>query len=247
MAKARPRTFLRRAMLVSLAFHLCAAMLLAFAPHATALRDDRTTEIIRTLPVTIARRSVFVAVTSRPLVATPRPPPARTVSPRHASAAPTALAAAPPPKRATRTSVEPVEAKPIRATQHAVILAPLVTVVVVPSPSATPSPSASASSSPAPAAVAVVQADMPPGGWGQSFAKPLVADDEALASLRASVHARAIATIEVDNSGHAIRVTLPQTLAADLRAEIEKRLLALQYVPAECNGLRCSGTLELAI
>jgi len=99
---------------------------------------------------------------------------------------------------------------------------------------------------------AVVQAaargiDVPPGGWGQSFEKPIVADDDALSAIRARYHAGAPIEIQVDESGRATRIVMPAGLADDVRAELEKRLLALRYVPAECNGLRCTGTLQLVL
>ncbi|MBD5656323.1 MAG: hypothetical protein IAI50_14255 [Candidatus Eremiobacteraeota bacterium] len=88
---------------------------------------------------------------------------------------------------------------------------------------------------------------MPPGGWGQSFEKPLIADDAALADLRSRYHARSAVTVDVDEAGHATRIVLPSGLTDDVRAEIEKRLRELRYVPAECNGLRCDGTLQILI
>lgn len=84
------------------------------------------------------------------------------------------------------------------------------------------------------------------GGWGQS-AKPLIEDDDELAKLRASAHATGRVSIEVDEKGNATRVTLPASLASELRAELEKEFLALHYVPAECNGLRCTGTLQVTL
>jgi hypothetical protein len=44
-----------------------------------------------------------------------------------------------------------------------------------------------------------------------------------------------------------MRVALPASLAADARTELERKLMEMRYVPAECNGLRCQGTLELVL
>ena len=111
----------------------------------------------------------------------------------------------------------------------------------------------SASASPAAAAPAQVAessahgVDVPPGGWGQSFDKPLVADEAALADIRSRYHGGTAVTIDVDEAGHATHVTLPSGLPDDVRAEIERRLREMRYVPAECNGLRCVGTLQITI
>ena len=106
----------------------------------------------------------------------------------------------------------------------------------------------------APAAAPPVQAaeasvhgiELPPGGWGQ-IDKPLIADEAALADIRSRYHAGSAVTIEVDEAGHAIRISLPDDLTGDARLELEKRLRELRYVPAECNGLRCGGTLQISI
>lgn len=114
-------------------------------------------------------------------------------------------------------------------------------------PTETPTP---AVATPAPARVVEASArgiDVPPGGWGQSFERPLVVDETALSELRAHYHAASTVTIEVDETGHAIRISLPAGLADDVRAELEKRLRELRYVPAECNGLRCTGTLQVLL
>ncbi len=90
---------------------------------------------------------------------------------------------------------------------------------------------------------------MPPGGWGQSFEKPLIADDAALSALRAEVHAATpiVAVVDVDDGGHVTHVTLPSSLDDDARADLERRLRELRFVPAECNGQRCDGTLQLLL
>ena len=88
--------------------------------------------------------------------------------------------------------------------------------------------------------------DAPNGGWGQS-AKPIVEDDDELVKLRAAAHASGKVSIEIDDRGNATRVTLPPSLSSDLRAELEKEFLAMHYLPAECNGLKCVGTLQLTL
>jgi hypothetical protein len=106
-------------------------------------------------------------------------------------------------------------------------------------PSASPEPTASA------AVVAAI--DAPIGGWGQDFHAPIVLDDEALAALRSRYHG-AVAHIEVDEDGHATSVTVAGGgLDADAVAEIQRHLMAVRYVPAERNGLRCAGAFDLHV
>lgn len=99
---------------------------------------------------------------------------------------------------------------------------------------------------PAPAATTQAVAEAPPGGWGQNFRDPVVLDENSLAQLRA--HYRGVvAHVDVDEDGHATRVSIEGSVDADARAEIERRILATRFVPAECNGLRCAATLELRV
>ncbi len=108
----------------------------------------------------------------------------------------------------------------------------------------TPQPPAA---SPTPALLAVRRGDVPPGGWGQTFERPLIADESALEALRARFRGTHAIRIEVDEAGRATRVTLPGSLPTDVRAALERELLELRYVPAECNGLRCGSTLQLSL
>ena len=119
-------------------------------------------------------------------------------------------------------------------------------------PAAAPAPA----SQPTAAAVALtssVQAasgrgyDSPNGGWGQNFERPLVADEGALNDLRSKYRFSATITVSVDEAGHATKVIFPNSVPAEARSEIEKRLTALHYVPAECNGLRCPASLSIVI
>jgi hypothetical protein len=89
--------------------------------------------------------------------------------------------------------------------------------------------------------------DSPNGGWGQYFERPIVADDAPLNDLRSKYHFSATITVNVDESGHATKVTFPNAVPTDVRPEIEKRLTTLRYVPAECNGLRCPASLAIVI
>jgi hypothetical protein len=55
------------------------------------------------------------------------------------------------------------------------------------------------------------------------------------------MHAR----ILVDERGHATAVTFLAALAdTESTEELRQKLLALIYVPAECDGLACAGTFD---
>ncbi len=53
--------------------------------------------------------------------------------------------------------------------------------------------------------------------------------------------------IDVDETGHATEVRFVGPVSdPGLEQDIRLTLLALHYVPADCNGLHCDGTLEIA-
>ena len=89
--------------------------------------------------------------------------------------------------------------------------------------------------------------EVPAGGWGQSFEHPLIADEGVLNDLRAKYHFGAAITVDVDQNGRAVKIDFPPAVPDDVREEIEKRLIALHYIPAECNGLRCAAPLSVKI
>ena len=74
----------------------------------------------------------------------------------------------------------------------------------------------------------------------------MLADPSDLAELKAKYHVAKI-TIQVDENGRAVRVVMPSGVPDDARDDIVQRLSALHYVPAECNGLRCAGTLTVTL
>lgn len=108
-------------------------------------------------------------------------------------------------------------------------------------------PTSAAPDTPVAVAVAPHDGDVAPGGWGQSFANPLVADEATLAGLRAKYRGLRAIAIDVDASGHATRVEIPESVTGDAREELARILSGARYVPAECNGLRCTGKLVLVL
>jgi len=85
------------------------------------------------------------------------------------------------------------------------------------------------------------------GGWGQNFERPLIADENAFNQLRAKYHFAVTIIISVDENGRAVAINIPDNVPSEARGEIERRLGALRYIPAECNGLRCPAPLSVVI
>jgi hypothetical protein len=214
-----------------------------------------------------------ISVTSGALPATiehraPRQAPSRAVA---RQAAPRKPASEPvSTERATRRIIATSARKPLGSPTHAPPRLAIAIPTPVPSPSvaasaAVPAQSAEDTASAAPPAPAQVAENpepkpsaavvlarsiepAPAGGWGQNFRDPTVLDDSALAALHARYRGAATVRVDVDEDGHATRVSIDGShLDADARADIERELLTLRYVPAECNGLRCAASLELRV
>jgi hypothetical protein len=111
----------------------------------------------------------------------------------------------------------------------------------------TAAPTDGQSPGPAPSAELARSVDqVPPGGWGQNFRDPTILDDTALNDLRTKYHGTVV-LIEVDESGHATKISVQGGVDADSRAELERQLSAIRYVPAECNGLPCAASFKLTV
>jgi len=252
------RLSLGRALTLSSGLHLLGAFLFSFvvlapfvaarhAPETLRVRSERLSPGMvvtfekrprRTVPARLVVHAALPAAVTSPA----RRPQLRRTSPTSEDKRPVpteksrTIAAAgdasktfaqPAPQGKSSSSLTPSETAPDAAAQ-----APSLA-----SPSPEPAPATPAVAAPL---AATHGGDVPIGGWGQ-FAKPLVADETALGELRAKYHVAA--SVLVDEAGHAIRVIFNRAPSADARTEIEQRLLALHYLPAECNGVRCSGTL----
>ncbi|MDQ2857272.1 MAG: hypothetical protein M3R53_01300 [Candidatus Eremiobacteraeota bacterium] len=259
----------RRAFALSIGLHLFAALFvvtgsLPIGSGATQ-SGGRAFETTRISYLTIERRTIAHRKPPHIVALRPAPPktaPVKTAPPKTVARKPTAARDA-ALRRAKHEVPKPLALslglaterpeRPIAAASRATSEPVRATATATASPAPSPSPSETAGASPEPAKsgaseqVAARGIDVPPGGWGQSFERPLVADESALETLRTRYHASGPVRIDVDDAGHATRVSLPASLPDDVRAELERRLLELHYIPAECNGLRCTGTLQLII
>ena len=100
----------------------------------------------------------------------------------------------------------------------------------------------SAPASPAPSPVAARGEDGI-GNFGETY--PASVEPSLRATLFAGISGIAV-RITVDESGRATSIEFVRAPAdAAQREELRTRLLAAHFIPAACNGLRCTGTVEL--
>jgi len=257
------RLSLKRAIGISAALHLLLVPLLFAVPILTGngtatgggLALDRQSEVT-TLAIVHrpkAERHEAVRIARAPVPAEPQLQHHRRIAPPRvvhdapvAGVAADAVAPAVHAPRVAHGEAGPAEPSPLAGTPQPAAQAPE---ALAPTPAPTPS----AAPTVAAAAVAMSQKAAPDrgldaaaGGWGQNFDSPMLSDETALADLKAKYHVAGI-TIKVDESGRALRVIVPANVPEEARDEIVQRLSAMHYVPAECNGLRCAGTLVVSL
>lgn len=108
-------------------------------------------------------------------------------------------------------------------------------------PSPTPEPT------PSPLAVVARGSGGIPGGFGQN--QPATFYQQASAgALRSRLAARDVVRIRVDESGRATDVQFVRFNGDEsARSDLREALLGLRYLPAECDGMRCEGSIELRL
>lgn len=239
---------------MSIAAHVCALWLLAtvLGDRRISLSSDLASN--PTFPVTTISRREPVAATKRVPVAIVadvvehRPNAERTAKPGAHPAAyhPRKVIAATAPARRPVRGREPRGRSPAAAAPRIISLA-----IVTPEPTATPRPAATvAAATPLPTPAAT-PTDAPTVGanFGGLFSQnypPAIAAPADLATIRSHIGGPLHIRVDVDETGHAtdvrfIRPPGDEALAMQIRSE----LLAMHYVPADCNGLHCDGTLEI--
>jgi hypothetical protein len=236
----------RTAIGISIALHCCVLAMLAMLPGATFPATDPDERALLVGQIRIEHR----------------PPPPKIALTRRAPAAP----AAPQPQavrpvihtlvatgRASRAMVVATEARaayvpqtaPAPKTQPVVNDTTTRLAAVVSHPStqtaAQPAPT-SAPASPAPSPVAARGEDGI-GNFGETY--PASVEPSLRATLFSGVSG-IVVRITVDESGRATSIEFLRAPAdAAQREEVRTRLLAARFIPANCNGLRCTGTVEL--
>jgi len=105
-----------------------------------------------------------------------------------------------------------------------------------------PAPTSAPAASPAPSPVAAQREDGI-GNFGETY--PASVEPALRATLFAGISG-IVVRITVDESGRATSIEFVRAPADTAqREELRTRLLAAHFIPANCNGLRCTGTVEL--
>lgn len=235
----------RTAIAISIALHCCVLALLAMLPGASFPATDPDERALLVGQIRIEHRPP-------PRIATPRRAPAVPAVVQQAAVRPVihtliatgrASHAMIVATEARAAYVAPAAAAPKR--RPVVNDAPtrIAAVATNPSTATASQPAASsAPASPAPNPVAARGEDGI-GNFGETY--PASVEPSLRATLFAGISGIDV-RITVDESGHAVSVEFvrapPDT---SQREELRTRLLAARFIPANCNGLRCTGTVEL--
>jgi hypothetical protein len=237
----------RTAIAISIAVHCCVLALLALLPgpsFPTTTEPDERALLIG---------QIRIEHRPRPQVARARRPLAVPVVPQQQAVRPVvhvALATA----HAARKMLVATEARAVyvpaaraeRKRQPPTLISPATRPAAVTSQSVAQTASQPAPTTPpaTPAPTPVpAQRDEGIGNFGETY--PASVEPTLRASLFAGISGIDV-RIAVDESGHATSVEFVRAPAdAAQREELRSRLLAARFIPANCNGLRCSGTVEL--
>jgi hypothetical protein len=237
----------RTAIAISIAVHCCVLAVLALLPGATFPATDPDERTLIVGKILIEHRPPAPTVRVRRVVAAPvaqqqqqavRPVIHTLVATGHATrdmvVAREVRAAAVPAR--TKLSTPPPPPARSDAVQHtAVAQQQPVQTASQPAPTSAPA-------TPAPSPVAA-QRDDGIGNFGETY--PAAVDPSLRATLFAGISG-IVVRVTVDESGHATSIEFVRAPADSAqREELRSRLLAAHFIPANCNGLRCTGTVEL--
>ncbi len=244
---------IRAAIALSIAFHLCALALLATLPRGAV---EPTNSLIDRAPVfaitTVRRRPRQPAPAKLPVVRVTRPETVAVASPaplravraivrQREPAAPAAVKIARRAPRVAHPQAAPVHAK--IAAAGIALLAPPTPEAATPTPTPTPAPARPAVS---PTAAATAAAPNSFGGLFSQNYPPALPATSILDTIRTRLGGHGRIRIDVDETGHATAVHFSDAGDAAAADDIRAQLLALSYVPADCSGLHCDGTLEIS-
>jgi hypothetical protein len=236
----------RIAIAASIALHLCAVIALGTLPRASFPVDDPDERLLLTSQIRVEHRPPARAVlvrralapradTARPAV---RPVIHTAVTVEHATrrlvVAPEAPNAYAPSASASAIAEAPREADPGVAPPR--LLAAAATTEAVEASPAPPAP-------PSPAPTAAAQVDEGVGNFGETYPASI---EPTLRSALAAVGSGFVVRVTVDENGHATSIEFMRAPPdPTLREALRVKLLAARFIPADCNGLRCAGTVEL--
>jgi hypothetical protein len=239
---AAPQSFERRGIALSLAFHCCAAALVALIPLGGASIGAGTGSV--------TGAPVFIFHVQRRQSA-----PAKPVEKRES----------PAPSVVSETASQPMTVRvipehrgnrgrpgvPVPLAAPAAVPLPAAVVASAAPPTAAPATDvpaaevAATAAAPAPTATARVAA-LGPANWGSRWDTPTLRDRALLDETLARIGRRGSVTIAVDDSGRAteVRIVAPGLDAAAIE-DLRQRLLAARYLPVERDGIAFAGTMQL--
>jgi hypothetical protein len=235
----------RTAIGISIALHCCVLALLATIPGATFPATDPDERALLVGQIRIEHRPP-------PKIAVPRRAPAAPAAAQQQAARPVihVLIAT---GRASRAMVVATEARAAYVPQSApapkerpVVNEASTRIAAVATQPNTQTASQSTANappaSPAPSPVAARGEDGI-GNFGETY--PASVEPSLRATLFAGISGIFV-RITVDEGGHATSIEFVRAPADTAqREELRTRLLATHFIPANCNGLRCTGTVEL--
>jgi hypothetical protein len=226
----------RTAIACSIALHCCALAVLASLGRLTLAPDAPDERTVIASLIQVEHRATAPVIGLAPVHRVAAAP-AQRVAPRlhvaHASAAATTETVvraerryAPAPRRIAGSD-----------SAHAPDTAPIVAAVAAPVAQAS-------APNPPPSPAVVAARDDAIGNFGENY--PAKVDPQARGALFAGVGEGVVIRLEIDENGHV--TALEFVRAPDdpgLKETLRSRLLATRFIPANCNGMRCSDTVEL--
>lgn len=236
----------RTAIAISIAVHCCVLAILALLPGATFPATDPDERTLIVGKILIEHRAPAQVVHVRRVVAAPivrqqqqavRPVIHTLVATGHATRDMVVAREAPATtvRAQTKLSTPPPPTVAYAAAHETVVAQQPVQAAAQPAATSAPAP-------PAPSPVAA-QRDDGIGNFGETY--PASVDPSLRATLFAGISG-IVVRITVDESGHATSIEFVRAPAdSSQRDELRTRLLATHFIPANCNGLRCTGTVEL--
>jgi len=235
----------RTAIGISIALHCCVLALLAMLPGASFPATDPDERALLVGQIRIEHRPPPQIALTRRAPAAPAAVQQQAVRPVIHTLVATGRAsrAMVVATEARAEYVAPAAAAPKRQPVVNDARTRLAVVTAHPSTETASQPAASsAPASPAPSPVAA-RGDDGIGNFGETY--PASVEPSLRATLFAGISGIFV-RITVDESGRATSIEFVRAPAdTSQREELRTRLLAAHFIPANCNGLRCSGTVEL--
>lgn len=230
----------RTAIALSIALHCCALAYVATIAMPTFSPDVQDERTLLAGIIRIEHRPPHRLVQPRP--APLRPPPAAR------PAAPPVLRVARSVSHAARALVVPTERRFIASSTKAPAKTASSAAVAPVVAAAAPRPLAAAAATPLPAATpapaAAVAHEDGIGNFGEDY--PAKVDPQSRGTLFAGINDTVQLRVTVDESGHVVAIEFVRAPADPATVqEVRNRVLAARFIPAVCNGLRCTGTVPL--